>query len=100
MPSSGRTGRSEQLLAEYMAPPLEPGIDAALQEYIARRKMGSDLSFEDATKASTVYRESRKATILPRSRTAGAGRKTSFRGLGGAERHPNPMNSLFFPGRS
>ena len=28
----------EQLLAEYVAPPLEQGIDAALLEYVARRK--------------------------------------------------------------
>ena len=28
----------QQLLAEYEAPPLDPGIDAALQEYVARRK--------------------------------------------------------------
>ena len=28
----------KQMLAEYEAPPIDPGTDEALQEYIARRK--------------------------------------------------------------
>jgi len=34
--------RWRQMLAEYEAPPLDPEIDEALLEFIARRKASSD----------------------------------------------------------